>query len=38
MAWLELRKKRGGVYDLWKKGQAIQEDCKDVHEVIQREN
>ena len=27
--WLELRKKRR-VYDLWKKGQATQEDYKDV--------
>ncbi|KAK4830657.1 hypothetical protein QYF61_012537 [Mycteria americana] len=27
--WLELRKKKG-VYDLWKKGQATQEDYKDV--------
>ena len=27
--WLELRKKRR-VYELWKKGQATQEDYKDV--------
>ena len=27
--WLELRKKRR-IYDLWKKGQATQEDYKDV--------
>ena len=27
--WLELRKKRS-VYDIWNKGQATQEDCKDV--------
>ena len=27
--WLELREKRG-VYDLWEKGQATQEDYKDV--------
>ena len=26
--WLELRKKN--VYDLWKEGQVMQEDCKDV--------
>jgi len=28
--WLELRKKKKGVYDLWKKGQAPQQDYKDV--------
>ncbi|KAK4827922.1 hypothetical protein QYF61_022370 [Mycteria americana] len=31
--WLELRKKRR-VYDLWKKGQATQEDYKDVMRTV----
>ncbi|KAK4824877.1 hypothetical protein QYF61_021084 [Mycteria americana] len=34
--WLKLRKKKR-VYDLWKKGQATQEDYKDVGETVTRD-